>query len=118
MRLTVLGSSSSGNCYLLTSGEGETLVLECGLRYESVQRWMNFETDGIVGCVVSHRHGDHAAHIGKFVGRGFEVYALRDVFESGGITESALRVFCRVVDFRKGYRIGGFGVYVIPMVHD
>lgn len=38
MKLVVLGSSSSGNCYVLDAGD-EALILEAGIRLNEVKRF-------------------------------------------------------------------------------
>ena len=54
MVLTVLGSSSSGNCYLLTSSSGQTLVLDAGVKFSEVQKSLNYKTDDVVGVLCTH----------------------------------------------------------------
>lgn len=64
MTLKVLGSSSKGNCYLLDDGK-EALMIECGIAFVDVQKAVNFDIARIVGCLISHEHGDHAKFIDK-----------------------------------------------------
>lgn len=56
MRLTVLGSGSSGNCYLVEC-DNEILILDCGISLKEVKKTLNFDLSKIVGCVISHSHG-------------------------------------------------------------
>ena len=56
MLLNCLGSSSSGNCYLL-DGENEALMIECGVKLKNVKIAMGFNLKKIVGCLVTHEHG-------------------------------------------------------------
>jgi len=55
MKLEVLGSSSLGNCYIL-SDDNEALLIECGVSFNEVKKALNFNVKKIVGCVVSHSH--------------------------------------------------------------
>lgn len=55
-RLIVVGSSSSGNCYALDSGS-EILLLEAGVKHNTMTKAINFRDDKIVGVCVSHAHG-------------------------------------------------------------
>jgi len=55
MRLEVLGSSSSGNCYLLESKTG-ILILECGVPLIKVKRTIEFDLTKIRGVLLSHEH--------------------------------------------------------------
>jgi len=67
MKLHVLGSSSSGNCYLLQSETtGEVLAIEAGVKFSEVKKALNFDVSHIVGILVSHEHGDHAGQLVRF----------------------------------------------------
>jgi phosphoribosyl 1,2-cyclic phosphodiesterase len=56
MTLKVLGSSSSGNCYILEDRRGNVLLIEAGVPFMAVKQALNFEVAGIGACVVSHAH--------------------------------------------------------------
>ena len=58
MKLIVLGSSSSGNCYILDNGK-EALIIEAGIRFQEVKKALDFNLRKVVGCVVTHAHNDH-----------------------------------------------------------
>lgn len=73
MKIKVLGSSSSGNCYLL-EGENETLILECGLPYKTILKGLNFKLNNVVGCLVSHEHKDHSKAIRDILKAGIDVW--------------------------------------------
>lgn len=70
MKFKVLGSGSSGNGYLLTSSEGETLVIEAGVRLAEVLKEVPYRN--IVGLIVSHTHGDHAGFLSDYLNRRIE----------------------------------------------
>ena len=72
MHLKCLGSSSAGNCYLLTSDSGETLILDCGIPIKEIKKGLNWDITGVVGCVVSHAHNDHNK-LGCFTIKAFQV---------------------------------------------
>ena len=38
MQLHVLNSGSKGNCYLLRSLTGEVLIIECGVRFDTIKK--------------------------------------------------------------------------------
>lgn len=57
MRLKCLGSSSAGNCYLLTSDSRETLILDCGVPIMDIKKGLNWNIRGISGVIISHSHG-------------------------------------------------------------
>lgn len=74
MKLTVLGSGSAGNCYLLHN-EKECLVLEAGVSFMEVKKALDFDIGKIAGAVVSHEHGDHAKYIGEYAKAGISYLA-------------------------------------------
>lgn len=55
MKLKVLTSGSSGNCYLLES-DSEVLILDCGIPIKDIKIGLGFELGGIQGVVVTHAH--------------------------------------------------------------
>ncbi|WP_418517592.1 MBL fold metallo-hydrolase [Pseudoruminococcus massiliensis] len=56
MKLKCLGSSSAGNCYLLTSNSRETLILDCGIPIKEIKKGLNWNIRGIKGVIISHAH--------------------------------------------------------------
>ena len=59
MKLKVLGSSSSGNCYLIEANNNEKLILDAGVNFKIVQKELNFNFNGIEGVLVTHEHMDN-----------------------------------------------------------
>lgn len=56
MKLTCLGTGSSGNCYTLTSNSGETLILDCGVPIKEIKKGLNWDIRGIQGVIITHAH--------------------------------------------------------------
>lgn len=81
MRLKCLGSSSAGNCYLLTSDSGETLILDCGIPIKEIKKGLNWNIRNVVGCIVSHVHSDHSKSLNDFNSMGIPVFAPYEKFE-------------------------------------
>ncbi len=67
MNLRVLGSGSSGNCYILESST-EALIIEAGIPFMEVKKALNFNVKKIVGVIVGHAHKDHSGYIEQYVG--------------------------------------------------
>ena len=61
--LKVIQSSSRGNSYAITC-RNETLLLEAGITIDRLRKEVDMSK--VVGCLVSHRHADHAAYIKNF----------------------------------------------------
>lgn len=128
MLLHVLGSSSTGNSYLLQSETtGEVLAIEAGVRFSSVQRALQFNISRIVGCIVSHEHADHARYVPAFATRFISVYMsagtreaiLRSGSESRrqALRKAAEESF-RVLSPMTRTAVGPFTVMPFPVQHD
>lgn len=74
MKLKCLGSSSAGNCYLLTSNSGETLILDCGIPIKEIKKGLDWNIRNVVGCIVSHAHSDHSKSVKDFEAMGIPVF--------------------------------------------
>lgn len=87
MKLKVLGSGSSGNCYILES-DTEALIIEAGLPFKEVKKALDFNVLKIVGVVASHSHGDHAKHVVEYEKAGIPVFkpydGMKDMNLKGG----------------------------------
>jgi phosphoribosyl 1,2-cyclic phosphodiesterase len=74
MKLIVLGSSSLGNGYILKSRTGQCLVLEAGVNISVLKKALNYDISGVVGCLVTHRHGDHIKFSKSYIEAGIDIY--------------------------------------------
>lgn len=74
MRLKCLGSSSAGNCYLLTSNSGEILILDCGIPIKEIKKGLNWNVMGIQGAVCTHCHSDHSLSLADLRNIGIDVF--------------------------------------------
>ena len=80
MDIKILASGSRGNAYIISDGT-TTLLLDAGIPFREIQKGCGFQTSSIKGCLVTHRHGDHAKAIPKLLQRGITVYSNADVAE-------------------------------------
>lgn len=75
MRLKCLGSSSAGNCYLLTSSSGETLILDCGIPIKEIKKGLDWNIKDVVGVLCTHKHLDHSRSVKDFETMGIQILA-------------------------------------------
>lgn len=113
MELKVLGSSSQGNCYILDNGN-EALIIEAGVRFMEVKKALGFDIRKVAGCLITHRHNDHAKYIKAMVDNGFYTLALDDVWAAKGVSDSR----SIIIEPGNGYRLGNFKVLPFPACHD
>lgn len=111
MNLRCLGSSSLGNCYLLES-DNECLIIEAGIPFKEVKKALAFDVLKIVGVLVTHCHGDHAAHAKEFVKAGF-ITAM-----SSGTAGMLNLPACGFLHPGYWYNFGGFTVTPFDVIHD
>lgn len=74
MKLKSLGSGSSGNCYLLTADNGETLLLDAGLTIMDIKRGLNWNIKCVVGAICTHAHKDHSLSVSDLEHMGIPVF--------------------------------------------
>lgn len=90
MELYVVGSGSSGNCYLLKRDNGKYIALDCGCKFKDVMVGCDWSPIDIDFALVTHTHGDHAKHMRDFGRYGIEVYGVNDlksksIFKKGDV---------------------------------
>lgn len=86
MKLTVFGSSSAGNAYALEFDDGQILLLESGMPYTNVYRVFPDRWKDIIGCLVTHEHGDHAKFAKEYDNNGISIYGSIGTMEEIGTT--------------------------------
>lgn len=83
MRLKVISSNSSGNCYLLEAKEA-TLIIECGVPFAEIKYALNYGLSSVVGCLVSHEHLDHCKAVNDVLNAGIDLWASSKTHEAMG----------------------------------
>lgn len=84
--IKVIGSGSSGNCYLANIN-GTQLLLECGLPFKTIQKALGYKTSDILACLITHEHIDHSKATKDVIKNGIDVLMTRgtaDVLEIFG----------------------------------
>ena len=78
-----LGSGSSGNAYVFKKDD-ECVLVECGFEFKIlVQKLITagINAASIKSVIVTHKHGDHAKSIHKFISYGVQVYAPKSALD-------------------------------------
>jgi phosphoribosyl 1,2-cyclic phosphodiesterase len=121
MEVRVIASSSEGNAYVIQN-EGEALLIEAGHSFKDTLAAIDYQVDKIVGCLITHEHGDHSSHVNEFLSYGLPVYASLGTIHAlaGGIkSEYQPRAILRAPE--GGYSpltLGGFTIYPFATKHD
>lgn len=72
MQIQVLGSGSSGNCYII-SNDTEALIIDAGVTFKEVKVALDFNVKKIVGVLISHNHIDHNRYSHQYERAGIRV---------------------------------------------
>lgn len=114
MELTVLGSSSRGNGYVLQN-DTEALIVECGVSLLEVKKAVGFNVSKIVGALCSHEHGDHAKYAQLYLYNRINVYMSHGTMRAIGPKGTFLPLL-----LSHGYtaKIGSFTVLPFEVKHD
>lgn len=121
MKIEIIASGSSGNCYKI-SNEDTTLLIECGIPYKKIQEALDFKTASIDGVLVSHEHMDHAKACKDLIKAGVDLYMTKGTKEA--LKLGSHRV--KIIDFYSKYinrdmgffEIGSFKVKAFETIHD
>jgi phosphoribosyl 1,2-cyclic phosphodiesterase len=62
MKIKSINSSSKGCAYIVESN-GKQLLIDCGVPLKRIRKALNHDLSNVVGCLVSHEHGDHSEYL-------------------------------------------------------
>ena len=74
MTLFTVGSSSSGNCYLLMT-DNQTLILDAGMPIKKINKAIKYDLEPVQGAVITHGHSDHSKAVLDLKLMGIPVFA-------------------------------------------
>lgn len=114
MKLICLGSSSSGNCYIL-KGKKETLIIEVGVSLKEIKRKLKTLKD-VDGCLVTHEHKDHSKSAKGLMKLGIKIYSSVGTLKAlkfGILAYKAIKMQENIC-----YKIGSFAVTPYKVEHD
>lgn len=116
MILRVLGSSSRGNCYLLQSEKtGEVLILEAGVKIATIKKALSFNVEKVVGCIITHEHGDHAKSAADLANAFIPVYMSEGTAKAKHLEHVST---VHMVQPLKAFSVGSFDIMPFPTEHD
>ena len=116
MKIEIIASGSSGNCYKI-SNEDTTLLLECGIPYKKIQQALNFKVTDIDGVLVSHEHGDHAKACKDLIKAGVNLYMTKGTKEALKLESHRVKIF-EQWSMYLNLEIGSFKIKPFKTIHD
>ena len=117
MELQVIGTGSSGNCYVLHAGgaQGQAILLDAGLPVmqiiKAVKGWRR-----VVGCLVTHEHLDHARSAEEIAKYGIRTYATQGTIEA--IPRMSRLTQLNRAESLRSFTVGDFTVMAFDTEHD
>ena len=115
MTLSVLGSSSAGNAYILRSSSEEKLLIECGIKHTTLLDALDYDLQNLSGCLLSHEHGDHAREARWVTSRRIPLYCSKGTAEALQMEADPM---IRPIVSKKPVKVGGFSVLPFDIKHD
>lgn len=114
MKLKVINSGSKGNAYILEN-EDEALLIECGVNIASIRNAFKFDYSKLLGCIVTHEHGDHSKSVRELMKYGINVHATEG-------THAALKTTMHhracMFKLHKTFKLGNFSIMPFDVLHD
>ena len=113
MKLKTLATGSKGNLYLIQTESGD-LLIEAGLPIKKIKQKLNFNFNNILGCLITHEHGDHAKSIQDIAELGIDVYT-----SNGTVTATKTNHYrYNIIEAKKEFKIGDFKILPFDIQHD
>lgn len=110
--ITVLGSSSAGNAYLL---DGRSpLLLDCGLSVRELKKATGYRLSTLAGCLVSHEHGDHSKAAADLMRAGVDCYMSQGTADALRLSGHRLKIVRALQQFS----LGAWTVLPFEAIHD
>ena len=109
MKIHCIGSSSSGNSYVITSN-GHNLIVELGCNFKEVLKAVDYDLASVSGALCTHRHSDHSDYVPKALEYQIPVYGNKDVVDKYPYVHRLTQ------DYR--YSIGKFKVQCLKVPHN
>ena len=114
MELVVIGTGSTGNAYILRN-ENEALLIECGVNIKDIKVALDFDYSKVVGCLMSHEHGDHSKSASKIMELGIDLYSQLETHKALG-TDKSNRA--KQFENKQTITLGGFKIMAFDVKHD
>ncbi len=118
MKLTVLGSSSKGNCYILETPTG-SLLLDAGVPFREIRKALKFDLSSVLGCLVTHEHKDHSKAAADIMKAGIDLWASEGTVKGSGLGDFAINSY-RLSFAKAGFQfdVGDFTILPFHTEHD
>lgn len=108
-----IASGSSGNSHLIKT-DGASGLIDIGIPWKRIQEAMGFTASSLDFVLVTHRHLDHSGYIKEAIKAGVDVYAIKDVWNSNGISSHR----AHIITLMKQFQIKNLTILPLSVPHD
>lgn len=116
MKIEVIASGSSGNCYKVNNKD-TALLIECGIPYLKIQEKLNYKLSNIDACLISHEHKDHSRDYKKLIKFGTQVFMTEGTKAALDPCDYRINILEKE-EFYKKLKIGSFLIKPFKTIHD
>ena len=120
VRLTILGSGSSGNCAYVETEETRVLI-DAGFSLRQIRQRLatiGRAPENLTGILVTHEHSDHVQSLPALCGKlGIPVYLNRPTHEAVEY-QMKTRLACRIFTTGASFEVGDIMVETFSIPHD
>ena len=120
VRLTILGSGSSGNCAYVETEETRVLI-DAGFSLRQIRQRLasiGRAPENLTGILVTHEHSDHAQSLPALCGKlGIPLYANRPTLEAIEY-QYKTKLLCRLFTTGNSFEVGDITVDAFSIPHD
>jgi phosphoribosyl 1,2-cyclic phosphodiesterase len=120
VRLTILGSGSSGNCAYVETDDAR-LLIDAGFSLRQIRQRLatiGRVPENLTGIIITHEHSDHVSSVPLLNGKlQIPLYCNRPTLEAIEY-QSETRLSCRVFTTGASFEVGDIGVETFSVPHD
>src|SRR5438046_6542520 len=121
VRLTILGSGSSGNCAYLETDEARILI-DAGFSLRQIRERLatiGRAPENLTGILITHEHSDHVQGLVQLSAKlRIPVYCNRPTQEAFEYQFGGVRIECRLFRTRDSFELGDITVETFDIPHD
>lgn len=115
--IKTFGSSSSGNCYLLSKNK-EKILLEAGI----APKKLNFEYNDCKALLISHEHGDHSKYVKQYIDKGIfpvicSLGTKNAIFQNQKISKN-YEAYFEILNENEFCQVGNYWLNAFELEHD
>ena len=131
MKLSILASGSSGNCIVVTSGTGRSIMIDAGINLKAIRARMDeagCDPASVEALLITHEHSDHCAHVPTLIKAypGLRCFATEGT--AGGVEQyiaktnrsakSPAQILWDIFEAGQSFEAAGMTVESFPVSHD